>query len=145
MGAPNFHTVNTSCYYVVDLDDSENYYDLIGNIQNDLINQGNYLFVEDGKIQYPSKDYPEIIIGTLYNDIVEYVIFLRFGYYNSACLDYEKVEKIIPEDLKDKIMEDEENKLIEYIEKNIFDKYAEKYKRTALFSNGEAIYEKLEE
>lgn len=118
----------------------------------------------DRQSQYDLKSYPSIYVTSVTKDftivtdsgigitITIFIdIFIRSAYYEGATLDWEcrvEIDSTDP-DIEDQFREfiDEKvkpikSKLIEDIEK-VFGEISTSYIKTAQFSNGEAIYEKV--
>lgn len=136
MATPNFHIVNTPYYFVFYSDNAEDYIDLQDNLISELKSQKQFDFNEDDKKKNDNKNYPIYPLGTITKGDCMFNVFIRYGYYTGCTLDYEETTEVNNE----QYLIDSDD-ISEYLQA-LFDRYSEKYIRTALFSNGEAIYEK---
>mgnify|MGYP001581141914 CR=1 FL=1 len=155
MSTPNFHNVNASKIYAVEIDDPEDQYqykDLLENLKYELDGIG------------PSKEatynalrsYPATAICELYKN-KQYKNFevtaaitpvIRSGYYSGVNLDYELTEDVSAYDLTpreqelaDRWIKRTHAKMAARVEK-IFKRYSTSLICRAVFSNGEAVYAK---
>ena len=153
MATSNFHNVNASNIFAVQLEDEWAYDDLIYNLKAEFDIHNDY---SDSAKSDPNelRSYPSTSIGSFSNSIVvgedEVEVFvtpvIRSGYYDGCNLDwhvrcylngYEEDEWETTPEVKSLVDE-----YVEFIE-NIYSQYSDKLGVTAQFSNGETIYHKI--
>jgi hypothetical protein len=149
MATSNFHNVNASNIFAVQLQDEFDYQDLIDNVKYSLKETGffNVLTKSDPN---ELRSYPSTSIGSLDNYVedsegngicVTITAVVRSGYYDGVNLDWhchfeeygENVEHLLP------AAEAEKNRLVEMVE-YVFSEFSTPLGVTAQFSNGETIY-----
>ncbi len=149
MATSNFHNVNASSIFAVELQDTYEYDDLIDNIQSGLKETGyfNLLTKSDPN---ELRSFPSTSIGALDNYVedadgngivVTITAVVRSGYYDGVNLDWhchleeygETIEHLLP------AAEAEKNRLVEMVE-YVFSEFSTPLGVTAQFSNGETIY-----
>jgi hypothetical protein len=149
MATSNFHNVNASHIFAVQLEDTYEYDDLIDNIKYGLKETGyfNLLTKSDPN---ELRSYPSTSIGSLDSSVedadgngiyIQITAVVRSGYYDGVNLDWhlhfeeygESVEHLLPQ------AEIEQNRLIELVE-TVFAEFSTPLGVTASFSNGETIY-----
>jgi hypothetical protein len=149
MATSNFHNVNASHIFAVDLQDTYEYDDLIDNIKSGLKETGyfNLLTKTDPD---ELRSFPSTSIGSLDNYVedsegngiyVQITAVVRSGYYDGVNLDWhcsfeeygETIEHLIP------AAEAEKNRLVEMVE-YVFGEFSQPLGVTAQFSNGETMY-----
>ena len=149
MATSNFHNVNASHIFAVELQDTYEYDDLIDNIQSGLKSTGyfNLLTKSDPN---ELRSYPSTSIGSLDSYVedsegngicVTITAVVRSGYYDGVNLDWhphfeeygETIEHLLPQ------AEIEKNRLIGLVE-YVFAEFSTPLGVTAQFSNGETIY-----
>jgi hypothetical protein len=149
MATSNFHNVNASHIFSVDLQDEYEYDDLIDNVKYSLKETGyfNLLTKSDPN---DLRSYPSTSIGSLDNYVedsegngiyVQITAVVRSGYYEGVNLDWhssfeeygESIEHLLPQ------AEEEKNRLVELVE-SVFSEFSTPLGVTAQFSNGETIY-----
>jgi hypothetical protein len=149
MATSNFHNVNASHIFSVDLQDEYEYDDLIDNVKYSLKETGyfNLLTKSDPN---DLRSYPSTSIGSLDNYVedseghgiyVQITAVVRSGYYEGVNLDWhcsfeeygESIEHLLPQ------AEEEKNRLVEMVE-YVFSEFSTPLGVTAQFSNGETIY-----
>ncbi len=153
MATSNFHNVNATHIFAVQLEDEWAYDDLVGNLESEFNTHNDYS--DYGKTDpdelrsYPSRSLgsfsDSILIG---EDEVEVYItpVIRSGYYEGCNLDWHI--RLYVNGYEDDTYADDANVLrisneyIEFIE-NIYSQYSEPLGVTARFSNGETIYHKV--
>ena len=148
MATSNFHNVNASHIFAVQLEDTYEYDDLISNLESEFNSHGDYSTV--GKSDPNDlRSYPSTSIGSFSNSVIigddEVSIFVtpvvRSGYYDGVNLDWhphfeeygETIEHLLPQ------AEKEKNRLVELVE-YVFADHSQPLGVTAQFSNGETIY-----
>jgi hypothetical protein len=149
MATSNFHNVNASHIFAVQLEDTYEYDDLIDNIKSGLKETGEFNLLTKSDPN-ELRSYPSTSIGSLDcyvedNDgngiVVTVTAVVRSGYYDGVNLDWhphfeeygETIEHLLPQ------AELEKNRLVEMIE-YVFSEYTTPLGVTAQFSNGETIY-----
>ena len=149
MATSNFHNVNASHIFAVQLEDTYEYDDLIDNIKSGLKETGEFNLLTKSDPN-ELRSYPSTGIGSLDcyvedNDgngiVVTVTAVVRSGYYDGVNLDWhlhfeeygETVEHLLPQ------AEIEQNRLIELVE-TVFAEFSTPLGVTASFSNGETIY-----
>jgi hypothetical protein len=149
MATSNFHNVNASNIFAVELQDEFDYQDLIDNVKYSLKETGffNILTKSDPN---ELRSFPSKSIGSLDNYVedtegngiyVNVTAVVRSGYYEGVNLDWhchfeeygENVEHLLP------AAEAEKNRLVEMVE-YVFSEFSTPLGVTAQFSNGETIY-----
>lgn len=149
MATSNFHNVNASHIFAVQLEDTYEYDDLIDNIKSGLKETGEFNLLTKSDPN-ELRSYPSTGIGSLDcyvedNDgngiVVTVTAVVRSGYYDGVNLDWhahfeeygENVEHLLPQ------AEIEKNRLAGLVE-YVFSEYTQPLGVTASFSNGETIY-----
>ena len=152
MATSNFHNVNASNIFAVQLEDTYEYDDLISNLESEFNSHRDYSTV--GKSDPDElRSYPSTSIGSFSNSLSigddEVEIFVtpvvRSGYYDGVNLDWHVryyVNGYEDDTYSDTNIQSLLYGYIEFIE-NIFEKYSEPLVVTARFSNGETIYSKV--
>jgi hypothetical protein len=149
MATSNFHNVNASHIFAVQLEDTYEYDDLIDNVKYSLKETGyfNLLTKSDPN---ELRSYPSTSIGSLDSYVedsegngiyIQITAVVRSGYYDGVNLDWhlhfeeygETVEHLLPQ------AEQEQNRLIELVE-TVFAEFSTPLGVTAQFSNGETMY-----
>ncbi len=153
MATSNFHNVNATHIFAVQLEDEWAYEDLVYNLESEFDIHNDYS--DYGKSDpHELRSYPSRSLGsfsdslTIGEDEVEIYItpVIRSGYYEGCNLDWHI--RLYVNGYEDDTYADDANVLrisneyIEFIE-DVFKKYSEKYGVTAVFSNGETIYHKV--
>ena len=153
MATSNFHNVNASHIFAVELQDEYDYQDLVDNLESEFstnIDYSDYSKSDPNELRsFPSKS-----LGSFSNSIciedddVEIFVtpVIRSGYYDGVNLDWH-VRYYVNGSENETYSDDINvlrisNKYVEFIE-NIFEKYSEPLVVTARFSNGETIYSKV--
>jgi len=149
MATSNFHNVNASHIFAVELQDTYEYDDLIDNIQSGLKATGYYNMLTKSDPN-ELRSFPSTSIGALDNYVedangngivVTITAVVRSGYYEGVNLDWhchleeygETIEHLLP------AAEAEKNRLVELVE-YVFSEFSTPLGVTAQFSNGETIY-----
>jgi len=150
MATSNFHNVNASHIFAVELQDTYEYDDLIDNIQSGLKETGYYNMLTKSDPN-ELRSFPSTSIGSLDNYVessdddsgivVTITAVVRSGYYDGVNLDWhchfeeygENIEHLLP------AAEAEKNRLVELVE-YVFSEFSTPLGVTAQFSNGETIY-----
>ena len=152
MATSNFHNVNASNIFAVQLEDTYEYDDLISNLESEFNSHRDYSTV--GKSDPDElRSYPSTSIGSFSNSLSigddEVEIFVtpvvRSGYYDGVNLDWHVryyVNGYEDDTYSDTNIQSLLYGYVEFIE-NIFEKYSEPLVVTARFSNGETIYSKV--
>ncbi len=153
MATSNFHNVNATHIFAVQLEDEWAYEDLVYNLESEFNIHNDYS--DYGKSDpHELRSYPSRSLGsfssslTIDEDDVEIYItpVIRSGYYEGCNLDWHV--KLYVNGNEDDTYADDANVLrisneyIEFIE-NIYSQYSEPLGVTARFSNGETIYHKV--
>jgi hypothetical protein len=153
MATSNFHNVNATHIFAVQLEDEWAYEDLVYNLESEFNIHNDYL--DYGKTDPDElRSYPSRSLGsfsdslTIGEDEVEIFItpVIRSGYYEGCNLDWHI--RLYVNGYEDDTYADDANVLrisneyIEFIE-NIYSQYSEPLGVTARFSNGETIYHKV--
>ena len=149
MATSNFHNVNASHIFAVDLQDEYEYDDLIDNVKYALKETGEFnLLTKTDPNELRS--YPSTSIGSLDTYVedadgngicITITAVVRSGYYEGVNLDWhlhfeeygETIEHLLPQ------AEIEQNRLIGLVE-YVFAEFSTPLGVTASFSNGETIY-----
>jgi hypothetical protein len=149
MATSNFHNVNASHIFAVDLQDEYEYDDLIDNVKYALKETGEFnLLTKTDPNELRS--YPSTSIGSLDSYVedadgngicITITAVVRSGYYEGVNLDWhlhfeeygETIEHLLPQ------AEIEQNRLIGLVE-YVFAEFSTPLGVTASFSNGETIY-----
>lgn len=153
MATSNFHNVNATNIFAVQLQDEWAYDDLLSNLESEFTSHSDYS--DCGKSDpYELHSFPSKSLGSFSNSVTigddEVEIFvtpvIRSGYYEGVNLDWHV--RLYVNGYDDDTYADDANVLrisIEYIEfiENIFEQYSEPLGVTARFSNGETIYHKI--
>lgn len=153
MATSNFHNVNATHIFAVQLEDEWAYEDLVYNLESEFNIHNDYS--DYGKTDPDElRSYPSRSLGsfsdslTIGDDEVEIFItpVIRSGYYEGCNLDWHI--RLYVNGYEDDTYADDANVLrisneyIEFIE-NIYSQYSEPLGVTARFSNGETIYHKV--
>jgi hypothetical protein len=153
MATSNFHNVNATHIFAVQLEDEWAYEDLIYNLESEFNIHNDYS--DYGKTDPNElRSFPSRSLGsfsdslTIGDDEVEVFItpVIRSGYYEGCNLDWHI--RLYVNGYEDDTYADDANVLrisneyIEFIE-NIYSQYSEPLGVTARFSNGETIYHKV--
>ncbi len=153
MATSNFHNVNATHIFAVQLEDEWAYEDLVYNLESEFNIHNDYS--DYGKTDPDElRSYPSRSLGsfsdslTIGEDEVEIYItpVIRSGYYEGCNLDWHI--RLYVNGYEDDTYADDANVLriskeyIEFIE-NIYSQYSEPLGVTARFSNGETIYHKV--
>ncbi len=153
MATSNFHNVNATHIFAVQLEDEWAYEDLVYNLESEFNIHNDYS--DYGKTDPDElRSYPSRSLGsfsdslTIGEDEVEIYItpVIRSGYYEGCNLDWHI--KLYVNGYEDDTYADNadilriSNEYIEFIE-NIYSQYSEPLGVTARFSNGETIYHKV--
>jgi hypothetical protein len=152
MATSNFHNVNASSIFSVQLEDEWEYDDLISNLESEFNSHQDYSTV--GKSD-PNvlRSYPSTSIGSFSNSVIigddEVSIFVtpvvRSGYYDGVNLDWHVryyvngYEDDFYEYYDDTNIQSLLYGYVDFIE-NVFSQYSLPLGVTAQFSNGETIY-----
>lgn len=182
MGASNFHTVNAQAVYVIDYGDDEFMWqesqDHLGNWIKEL--DSSFTLDDLIKSEKELRSYPSSPVGYWENELTflnltfdfRINLFIRSGYYEAACLDYEiewfadgdyyeDVDSVI-NSINDYLddynikpglwalhkfnletkLTDLQDQLIKHVE-SILPQVSTPYGVVAQFSNGETLYEEL--
>jgi hypothetical protein len=153
MATSNFHNVNATNIFAVQLEDEWAYDDLVSNLESEFNNHSDYY--DYGKSDPNDlRSFPSKSLGSFSNSIciedddVEIFVtpVIRSGYYDGVNLDWH-VRYYVNGSENETYSDDINvlrisNKYVEFIE-NIFEKYSEPLVVTARFSNGETIYSKV--
>jgi hypothetical protein len=149
MATSNFHNVNASHIFAVDLQDEYDYQDLVDNLQSALKETGYYNILTKSDPN-ELRSFPSKSIGSLDNYVedaegngicVTITAVIRSGYYEGVNLDWHchfeeygyNIEYLLP------AAEAEKNRLVELVE-YVFSEFSTPLGVTAQFSNGETIY-----
>ena len=153
MATSNFHNVNATHIFAVQLEDEWAYEDLVYNLESEFNIHNDYS--DYGKSDPNElRSFPSRSLGsfsdslTIGDDEVEIFItpVIRSGYYEGCNLDWHV--RLYVNGYEDDTYADDANVLrisneyIEFIE-NIYSQYSEPLGVTARFSNGETIYHKV--
>jgi hypothetical protein len=153
MATSNFHNVNATHIFAVQLEDEWAYEDLVYNLESEFNIHNDYS--DYGKTDPNElRSFPSRSLGsfsdslTIGDDEVEIFItpVIRSGYYEGCNLDWHV--RLYVNGYEDDTYADDANVLrisneyIEFIE-NIYSQYSEPLGVTARFSNGETIYHKV--
>jgi hypothetical protein len=153
MATSNFHNVNATHIFAVQLEDEWAYEDLIYNLESEFNIHNDYS--DYGKSDpYELRSFPSRSLGSFSDSILigedEVEIYvtpvIRSGYYEGCNLDWHV--RLYVNGYEDDTYADDANVLrisneyIEFIE-NIYSQYSEPLGVTARFSNGETIYHKV--
>ena len=153
MATSNFHNVNATHIFAVQLEDEWAYEDLVYNLESEFNIHNDYS--DYGKSDPNElRSFPSRSLGsfsdslTIGEDEVEIFItpVIRSGYYEGCNLDWHI--RLYVNGYEDDTYADDANVLrisneyIEFIE-NIYSQYSEPLGVTARFSNGETIYHKV--
>jgi hypothetical protein len=149
MATSNFHNVNASHIFAVDLQDEYEYDDLIDNVKYSLKETGEFNLLTKSDPN-ELRSYPSTSIGSLDTYVedadgngicITITAVVRSGYYDGVNLDWhphfeeygETIEHLLPQ------AEIEKNRLVELVE-YVFSEFSTPLGVTAQFSNGESIY-----
>jgi hypothetical protein len=153
MATSNFHNVNATHIFAVQLEDEWAYEDLVYNLESEFNIHNDYS--DYGKSDPNElRSFPSRSLGsfsdslTIGEDEVEIYItpVIRSGYYEGCNLDWHI--RLYVNGYEDDTYADDANVLrisneyIDFIE-NIYSQYSEPLGVTARFSNGETIYHKV--
>ena len=150
MATSNFHNVNATNIFAVQLEDEWAYDDLVSNLESEFSKYSDYY--DDGKSDpnelssFPSKSLGSFSnMVTIEDDTVEIYLtpVIRSGYYEGCNLDWH-IRYYVNGSEDDTYSDDANilrisNEYIEFIE-DIYSQYSEPLGVTARFSNGETIY-----
>jgi hypothetical protein len=150
MATSNFHNVNASSIFAVQLEDTYEYDDLIDNLTSEFNSHQDYSTV--GKSDPNDlRSYPSTSIGSFSNSVMigedEISVFVtpvvRSGYYDGVNLDYHI--RYYVNGYEDDFYYDNskvQSLVYEYVDfiENKFSQYSQPLGVTAQFSNGETIY-----
>ena len=150
MATSNFHNVNATNIFAVQLEDEYDYQDLLDNLESELNNHSDYS--DYGKTDphelrsFPSKSLGSFSNSTIIDDdeVEVYVTpVVRSGYYEGCNLDWHVRYYVNGSEDESYESHPRIQTLVEsyvnYIE-NIFNQYSQPLGVTARFSNGETIY-----
>ncbi len=153
MATSNFHNVNASNIFAVQLEDEYDYQDLVDNLESEFNSHSDYSDYgksdPDELRSFPSKSLGSFSNSlTIGDDEVEVYVtpVIRSGYYEGCNLDWHI--RLYVNGYEDDTYADNadvlriSNEYIEFIE-DVFQKYSEPLGVTARFSNGETIYHKV--
>lgn len=147
MSTPNFYNKNASKIFASECQEEFDYDDLIGNVRSELkgareLNEG------DGDRNYPATKFAELEVKTG-KWIASIYLTARGGYYSGLNLDWEVEVEDVNEGSsfelgEDKIPSTLQNLIDNKIKKieNVYRIYTMPLICRAVFSNGEAVYEK---
>jgi hypothetical protein len=150
MATSNFHNVNASNIFAVQLEDTYEYDDLIYNLESEFNSHSDY--GDYGKSDPDElRSYPSTSIGSFSNSLTigddEVEVFvtpvIRSGYYDGCNLDWHV--RYYVNGYEDETYYDHTRvqslvySYVDYIE-NVFSQYSQPLGVTARFSNGETIY-----
>lgn len=153
MATSNFHNVNATHIFAVQLEDEWAYEDLVYNLESEFNIHNDYS--DYGKTDPDElRSFPSRSLGsfsdslTIGDDEVEIYItpVIRSGYYEGCNLDWHI--RLYVNGYEDDTYADNadvlriSNEYIDFIE-NIYSQYSEPLGVTARFSNGETIYHKV--
>jgi len=153
MATSNFHNVNATHIFAVQLEDEWAYEDLVYNLESEFNIHNDYS--DYGKSDPNElRSFPSRSLGsfsdslTIGDDEVEIYItpVIRSGYYEGCNLDWHI--RLLVNGYDDDTYADDANVLrisneyVDFIE-NIYSQYSEPLGVTARFSNGETIYHKV--
>ena len=153
MATSNFHNVNATHIFAVQLEDEWAYDDLLENLESEFSKHSDYY--DYGKSDpYELRSFPSKSLGSFSNSVTigdeEVEIYvtpvIRSGYYEGVNLDWHV--RLYVNGYDDDTYADDANVLrisneyIEFIEE-IYSQYSEPLGVTARFSNGETIYHKV--
>jgi len=150
MSTPNFYKKNASKYFANEIENDFDFDDLTDNVRSEIKNAEPVdRWEKDGLRSYEGKIFAEIN-KTIGKWIITIELIARGGYYGGANLDW-NVEIVDNNSGYDFGWNDEKisgtadyyiNKQIEKIEK-VYSEYTTPLICVGVFSNGEAVYEKL--
>jgi hypothetical protein len=150
MATSNFHNVNATNIFAVQLEDEWDYSDLVINLESEFSKHSDYS--DYGKSDPNElRSFPSKSLGSFSNSVVvgedEVEIYItpviRSGYYEGCNLDWHI--RLYVNGYEDDAYADDArvsviaNDYIEFIE-DIFEQYSQPLGVTARFSNGETIY-----
>jgi hypothetical protein len=150
MATSNFHNVNATNIFAVQLQDEWDYEDLVSNLESEFNKHSDYY--DYGKSDPNElRSFPSKSLGSFSNSVsieddeVEIYVtpVIRSGYYEGVNLDWHV--RLYVNGYDDDTYADDANVLrisndyIEFIE-DIFEQYSQPLGVTARFSNGETIY-----
>ena len=150
MATSNFHNVNASNIFAVELQDEFDYEDLVCNLESELSNHSDYF--DYGKTDPNElRSFPSKSVGSFSNSIeigedeVEVYVtpVIRSGYYEGVNLDWHV--RYYVNGSEDDTYEAHPNVqtlvgvYVNFIE-NVYEQYSQPLGVTARFSNGETIY-----
>jgi hypothetical protein len=153
MATSNFHNVNATNIFAVQLEDEWDYKDLVSNLESEFSNHSDYY--DYGKSDPNElRSYPSKSLGSFSNSVTiednEVEIFvtpvIRNGYYEGCNLDWHV--RLYVNGYDDDTYSDDSkileviNTYVEFIE-NIYSQYSQPLGVTARFNNGETIYHSL--
>jgi hypothetical protein len=149
MATSNFHNVNASHIFSVQLEDEWAYDDLIDNVKSGLKSTGEFNLLTKSDPN-ELRSYPSTSIGSLDSYVedsegngicITITAVVRSGYYDGVNLDWhphfeeygETIEHLLPQ------AELEKNRLVALVE-YVFADHSQPLGVTAQFSNGETMY-----
>mgnify|MGYP000026139584 CR=1 FL=1 len=150
MATSNFHNVNASHIFAVELQDEYDYQDLVDNLESEFntnLDYSDYGKSDPNELRsFPSKSLGSFSnMVTIEDDTVEIYLtpVIRSGYYEGCNLDWH-IRYYVNGSEDDTYSDDARvstiaNDYIEFIE-DIFEQYSQPLGVTARFSNGETIY-----
>jgi hypothetical protein len=153
MATSNFHNVNATHIFSVEIEHEWDYDDLIENLESEFSKHSDYSDCGKGD-PYELRSFPSKSLGSLSNsvtieedDVEIYVTpVIRSGYYSDCNLDWHV--RLYVNGCEDDTYADDvrvgsiAHGYIEFIE-NIFEQYSDKLGVTAQFSNVETIYHSI--
>ena len=150
MATSNFHNVNASHIFAVELQDEWEYQDLISNLESEFntnLDYSDYSKSDPNELRsFPSKSLGSFSNSTIIDDseVEVYVTpVIRSGYYEGANLDWHV--RYYVNGSEDDTYEAHPNVqtlvsvYVNFIE-NVYEQYSQPLGVTARFSNGETIY-----
>jgi hypothetical protein len=153
MATSNFHNVNATHIFAVQLEDEWAYEDLVYNLESELDIHTDYSDVGKSD-QNELRSYPSRTLGSFSKGIrigddeaeVYVTPVIRSGYYDGCNLDWDV--RYYVNGYEDELYESHPHiqsivsHYVDFIE-NIYSQYSEPLGVTARFSNGETIYHKV--
>jgi hypothetical protein len=153
MATSNFHNVNATNIFAVQLEDEYDYEDLISNLESEFKKHPDYY--DYGKTdQHELRSFPSRTLGSfskgiaIGEDEVEVYVtpVIRSGYYEGCNLDWDvryyvngNEDEFYCENVRIEFIV---NEYVEFIE-TIYSQYSDRLGVTARFSNGETIYHRI--
>lgn len=153
MATSNFHNVNATHIFAVQLEDEWAYEDLVYNLESEFNIHNDYSDYSKSD-QHELRSYPSRTLGSfsthflIGEDEVEVYVtpVIRSGYYGGCNLDWDV--RYYVNGYEDELYESHPHiqsivsYYVDFIE-NIYSQYSEPLGVTARFSNGETIYHKV--